>query len=282
MDAGPDRAAHVEEDDQREEGDRQDDPDDDYPSPTTVRRALIASSSPARVLGGAERVSHVERLRSRSPRYRDNPSLSNQNVSVLVVAYTSCVPKLWTETIETHRREVRDAILDTTAGLVAERGLLGVTMSQIAEETGIGRATLYKYFPDVEAILLAWHDREIASHLAYLAEVGDRADDAGERLEAVLEAYALLSHHPHGHQDSGVAAALHRQEQVARAQREVHQMIRDLLVAARETGEVRDDVPPDELASYCVHALGGAGTQRSKTAIRRLVSVTLAGLRPPR
>lgn len=34
-----------------------------------------------------------------------------------------------------------------------------MTMSRIAEEIGIGRATLYKYFPDVEAILLAWHER---------------------------------------------------------------------------------------------------------------------------
>ena len=73
-------------------------------------------------------------------------------------------------------------------------------MSQIAEETGIGRATLYKYFPDVEAILLAWHDRQIAAHLAYLSEVRDQAGDAGERLEAVLEAYALLSSHSRGHQ----------------------------------------------------------------------------------
>jgi AcrR family transcriptional regulator len=165
---------------------------------------------------------------------------------------------------------------------VAEHGLLGVTMSQIAEETGIGRATLYKYFADVESILLAWHDREIAGHLHYLAEVRDRADDTGKRLEAVLEAYALLSHHPHGHQDRSVAAVLHRQERFAQAQSEVHQMISDLLVAAAKAGEVRKDVPPDELATYCVHALGGAGARRSKAAVRRLVSVTLAGLRPPR
>ena len=39
-------------------------------------------------------------------------------------------------------------------------------MSQIAEQTGIGRATLYKYFPDVEAILLAWHERQVTGHLA--------------------------------------------------------------------------------------------------------------------
>jgi AcrR family transcriptional regulator len=209
-------------------------------------------------------------------------SLSNQDVPVKSWRILPTVPKLWTETIETHRREVRDAILDTAAALVAEHGLLGVTMSQIAEETGIGRATLYKYFPDVEAILLAWHDRQVAAHLAYLSEVRDQATDASERLEAVLEAYALLSRHAGGHQDAGFAELLHRDDKIGRAQLEVHEMIRDLLSAAAKAGEVRDDVSPDELASYCVHALAGAGAQRSKAAVRRLVSVTMDGLRPPR
>jgi AcrR family transcriptional regulator len=192
------------------------------------------------------------------------------------------VPRLWTETIETHRREVRDAILDATAALVAEHGLLAVTMSQIAQETGIGRATLYKYFPDVATILRAWHERQITGHLDYLAEVRDQGGDAGERLEAVLEAYALISRESRGHHDTELAAFLHRDERVARAQHEVHQMIRDLLTEAAKTGDVRDDVTPDELASYCLHALAGASRQHSKAAVRRLVTVTLDGLRPPR
>jgi hypothetical protein len=44
------------------------------------------------------------------------------------------------ETIEAHSCEVRDAILDTTAALLAEHGLRSVTVSQIAFETGIGPA----------------------------------------------------------------------------------------------------------------------------------------------
>lgn len=58
-------------------------------------------------------------------------------------------------------------------------------------------------------------------------------------------------------------------------------MIRGLLIEAAETGDVRGDVAPDELASYCLHALAGASRQRSKAAVRRLLTVTLAGLRPP-
>jgi AcrR family transcriptional regulator len=192
------------------------------------------------------------------------------------------VPKLWTETIEAHRREVRDAILDTTAALAAEHGLLAVTMSQIAEETGIGRATLYKYFPDVEAILRAWHERQITGHLEGLAEVRDRAGKPAERLEAVLEAYALISHERHGHHDTELAALLHRDEQVPRAEQRVRDMIRELLTEGAESGDIRDDVAPSELASYCLHALAAATGLPSKAAVRRLVTVTLAGLRPPR
>ncbi len=187
------------------------------------------------------------------------------------------MPKLWNETIEAHRREVRHAILDTTAALVAEHGVLSVTMSQIAEETGIGRATLYKYFSGVEAILVAWHERQVAGHFEHLAEVGGQTGDAGERLDAVLEAYALIAYEYHG---TELAALLHRGEHVARAQRQLSDLIRDLLTEAAATGDVRDDVAPDELASYCLHALTAASSLPSKAAVRRLVTVTLAGLHP--
>jgi AcrR family transcriptional regulator len=190
------------------------------------------------------------------------------------------MPKLWTDTIATHRSEVRDAILDATADLVAGHGALSITMSQVAETTGIGRATLYKYFPDVETILLAWHDRQITAHLEELARVRDDARKTGDPLEAVLEAYALISYESRGHRDSESAAFLHGDDRVARAEDQVHRMIRDLLAEAAAAGLVRDDVPLDELASYCVNTLGGAGSLRSKAAVRRLVTVMSAGLRP--
>lgn len=187
------------------------------------------------------------------------------------------MPKLWTETIAAHRREVRDAILHTAAALAAERGLHAVTMSGIARAAGIGRATLYKYFSDVEAILVAWHERQVAAHLEQLAEVRDQAGDAGARLEAVLEAYALIAHQHHG---TELAGRLHRGEHVARARQQLSDLIRDLLTEGAAAGDIRDDVAPDELASYCLHALAAASSLPSKAAVRRLVAVTLAGVHP--
>lgn len=185
-------------------------------------------------------------------------------------------PRLWTETIDAHRRAVREATLDTTAALVAEHGLASVTMAQIAKGTGIGRATLYKYFPDVESILTAWHERQIASHLDHLLEVRDRSSEPGQRLAAVLEAYALLSYERSG---TDLAARLHRGAHVARAQQHLRDFIRDLLVDGMQTAYVRSDVSPDELANYCLHALAAASDLPSKAAVRRLVTVTLAGVR---
>lgn len=188
------------------------------------------------------------------------------------------MPRLWTRTIESHRREVHDAIIDAAAVLVAEHGLLGVTMSHIAEKAGIGRATLYKYFPDVESIMLAWHDREVTGHLTYLAEIRDRTEDPAQRLESVLEAYALLTRHTHGH-DPGFAELFHRDDRMRRAHSQVQRMIRDLVIAAAEAGQVRTDVPPEELAAFCINALTGTRARTSKSAVHRLVSVTMAGLR---
>jgi len=188
---------------------------------------------------------------------------------------------LWNETIEEHRREVRTAILDATWALVRERGLTAVTMSQIAEETGIGRATLYKYFPDVETILLAWHQRHVAGHLEHLAELRDQPGDARDRLAAVLEAYALIAHH-RGHHGPDLGALLHRGEHVVRTQQQLIDVIKDLLTEVADTGDLRNDVEPDELASYCLHALTAASNLPSEAAVRRLVTVTLSGLRDPR
>jgi len=96
----------------------------------------------------------------------------------------------------------------------------------------------------------------------------------------VLEAYALISHESHGHHDTELAAFLHRDDQVARAQQQLRDMIRDLLTEAAEPGDVRDDVASEELASYCLHALAAASSLPSKAAVRRFVTVTLAGLHP--
>jgi AcrR family transcriptional regulator len=197
------------------------------------------------------------------------------------VVYSYGVPKLWTETIDAHRAAVRDAALDAMAALVAEHGLVALTMSQIAEQAGIGRATLYKYFPDAQAVLTAWHERHITAHLDQLTAAADAAAPAVVRLQAVLTTFARIQHDSMRHHGGELATLLHHGEHVNHAQQRLRDFVRRLIAEAAGDGDVRDDVAADELAGYCLHALTAAGAATRRGALDRLVAVTLSGLHAP-
>ncbi|MEV0269344.1 TetR/AcrR family transcriptional regulator [Hamadaea sp. NPDC050747] len=189
------------------------------------------------------------------------------------------MPKLWTETIDAHRTALRDAILDATATLVAEHGLVGLTMSQIADRAGIGRATLYKYFPDAQAVVAAWHERQLTRHLEQVRAAADPAVPAADRLQAVLRAYAQLRHASHAHHDSDAALALHETRHADQAHQTLRGFVRDLITEGARAGQLRSDVSADELAAYCLAALNAAVALPSRAAVDRLVKVTAAGLK---
>ena len=99
--------------------------------------------------------------------------------------------KSWNEALATHRHAVRDAIKDTTWSLVHEHGATGLSMSQIAERVGISRATLYRYFSDVDSILVEWHADKIHSHVTQLRSAA--ADVAEETFDWLMNQPTLAS-----------------------------------------------------------------------------------------
>ncbi|MFY9633985.1 MAG: TetR/AcrR family transcriptional regulator [Cellulosimicrobium cellulans] len=185
------------------------------------------------------------------------------------------MPKLWSETIEAHRDAVREAVLDAAADLVVGRGVAGVSMSAIAQGAGIGRATLYKYFPDVESILLAWHERQIQAHLTLLIDIRNQTQGVRDRLEAVLRAYAFLSRA--GHCDA-VAVRLHQGVHASRAQQHLRGFLAELVQEGVKEDVFRSDVAPEELAAFCLHALAAADGMTSDESVLKLVGVTLDAL----
>ena len=196
-------------------------------------------------------------------------------VKTSVLNMIAAMPRIWSDTIDAHRRAVREAVLDATADLVARHGVRGVTMAAVAEAAGIGRATLYKYFPDLNAILLAWHERHVAARLERLTAMVETGDDPLEGLHAVLTAYALSERH------SAELPELHGAAHASLARQQLLGFVRDLVSEGVAGGTLRDDVPAVELAGYCLHALAAARAAPSKDAVRRLVDVTMTGLTKP-
>jgi AcrR family transcriptional regulator len=186
------------------------------------------------------------------------------------------MPKLWHDTIEAHRSAVADAIMDHTAALAAAEGLHGVTMARVAKETGIGRATLYKYFREVPEILAAWHRRQIAAHLEDLQALRDKHESPIAALEAVLISYAQHRSHPLHH--GSLSQILHGQPHMNEAHQHLHAFVADLIGKARKAGELDSSASVDESARYVLAAMQAAHGAHSRPAVARLVRMVLKGV----
>ncbi len=187
------------------------------------------------------------------------------------------MPKLWNETVDAHRLAVRNATLDATARLAGRHGVTSVTMSDIAKEAGIGRATLYKYFADLPAVLVAWHERYVEAHLQQLHRVFHTRAPALERLEQVLGVYASTSYRHHRQE---LAAMLHAGDHARLASQHLLAMLTEVIQQSVEAGDIRSDIPAGELAVFCLSAAEGAARLQSVEAVDRLVTTTLSALRP--
>jgi hypothetical protein len=77
---------------------------------------------------------------------------------------------------------------------------------------------------------VAWHDRQVSHHLEQLAELCRQPGDAWSRLQAVLEAFALMRH---DHHDPDIAALVHRGEHIGQA----HRQLTDLIAGLRAQAE---------------------------------------------
>lgn len=168
------------------------------------------------------------------------------------------MPKIWGETVADHKDRLRATIVESTVALVAERGRADVSMSAVAERVGIGRATLYNYFPDVDQILATYvvgqYDRQHAVLDERLADVDDPLEELRISLELVIGYFATAEHRdasPIGIDTFGPGS----QERVDDAQRAFRDRLAVLLARATAAGLIRDDLDPGFAADALNHLL---------------------------
>jgi AcrR family transcriptional regulator len=85
-----------------------------------------------------------------------------------------------------------DAVLEATARIVRREGLAGLNTNKVAERTGISVGTLYGYFPDKTAIVVALARRILQEDEATLVAAVDGAGPEGP-IRSVVR--ALIARH---------------------------------------------------------------------------------------
>jgi AcrR family transcriptional regulator len=95
--------------------------------------------------------------------------------------------------------DTSDRILDGALRALARHGLRKLSMSDIGEEAGVSRGTLYRYFRSKDEVLEAIGEHVSASFEAALDEAVRDVDDPTERLRAALHVVVHYNDtHPEG------------------------------------------------------------------------------------
>ena len=160
-----------------------------------------------------------------------------------------------------------ERILEAARDVFAEHGL-DASVADIAARAGVGTATIFRRFPTKEDLVAAVVEHRLQEVLG--AARAASADDV-DGFRRFMRAAAVLFSHDRALCQAASAGLLDK-GRVA----EIKSALRELLVHAQETGQVRRDIRPDDIpALLAAVAQAGTGARR-----RRYLEIVLDGLRP--
>lgn len=171
----------------------------------------------------------------------------------------------------------RRLILDAARELFAQRGL-GVTLNDIAHHAGVGVGTVYRRFPDKTVLIESLFEesfREIADRLRAAVADPDPWHGLVTFLDGQFEAQAC---------DQGlkelVTATPDGIARVSRLRDELLPLSEQLVSRARESGMLRDDVDPTDLAivQIMIGSVLDAAREVEPEAWRRYLAIFLRGI----
>ncbi|MGK2936318.1 MAG: TetR/AcrR family transcriptional regulator [Solirubrobacteraceae bacterium] len=187
------------------------------------------------------------------------------------------------DTLKPLRRDAernRLRILDAAREVFSERGLCA-TLDDVAAHAGVGVGTVYRRFPDKDALLDELFNQRV-DELATVAERHLTAVDAWDGLRGFLEESVTLQA-----SDRGLRELLHHpergRERVQAARERLVPCIADLLDRAQRAGDVRADLEVTDIGMVTlmlVTAIQSTHDIRSD-AWRRWFALTIDALRPP-
>lgn len=179
---------------------------------------------------------------------------------------------------------VRDAILTAARALLDEAGLGGVTMEAVAERAGVGKPTVYRWWPNRHAVAMA-----ALMHAPQAAPARSRARSPLRALRAQLLAVCDTLASRQGRSVTAMIASADPDTEIAKAFR--HHFVlerrnegRVLLSAAIAAGELRGDADLETALDQLYGALffrvllGHAPVDAA--FVRSLLEQAVRGLRP--
>jgi AcrR family transcriptional regulator len=172
----------------------------------------------------------------------------------------------------------REKLLDATSALVAEkRGEL--SLAAVAERAGVGIGTLYRHFPNRDALLAGLYRNEVA-RLKVEAGVLAAKLPPLEALTTWLEHYAALMAVKYGFADAMKSALNSDAEVFSQSRVLAAGALSALLDAAADVGAVRRGIDPEDVLMAVAATISASLSKDGSDARgRRLLGLIVDGLR---
>lgn len=146
-------------------------------------------------------------------------------------------------------RRKQNRIFSAALTEFAERGYRGASINAIVEKVGMAKGSIFNYFSHKEGLFLFVFQRALEKVKEHLRRVQETTagDDLFTRIEkTLLDGVAFIQANPrifrvylHVHYESGLKA---RRELIKSVRRSSVRFLSDLLITARERGEVPSDL----------------------------------------
>ncbi|WP_046733720.1 TetR/AcrR family transcriptional regulator [Streptomyces humi] len=175
------------------------------------------------------------------------------------------------------RVDARSSIERITA---AGRVVLGKgegSLEQIAAEAGVGIATLYRHFPNREAVVRAVLEDILESDLFPLVERAADASDTRQALQGIaLSLLDLIT------EERGLVTFASNFADVAvDVLQHFSASLHPLLLRAQEAGEIRSDLTAEDIPHFLVMAVAGLALPSAAPSMRaRFVALLFDSLNP--
>jgi AcrR family transcriptional regulator len=153
------------------------------------------------------------------------------------------------------------------------------SMRAIATEAGVGIATLYRHFPTREALVDAVYRDQVSRLTAGARELLDQLDPAAA-LRRWMDLFGQWIATKNGMLDTLLAMIEAGEIAHADTRTELLRAIDDILEVGRASGELRADVPAEDIAAALIGIFTVANSSGHEAMAARLLNLLMDGLRP--
>ena len=175
----------------------------------------------------------------------------------------------------------RQRILAAAAGVFTERGL-DATLDEVARAAGVGVGTVYRRFPDKEALIAALF-RERIDNLVTVAENACAVADPWQAVVSFLEYAAAAMAGDTGLRQLMMFGTYDR-DQVCYARDRMRPVLTRLVQRAQASGDLRGDFEATDLKmiAFMLASLAEYTAAVTPDVWRRYLAMLIDGLRPSR